>query len=132
MRKKYHPNISQRIRHIQEIARQHYEPGNYSKSYHQVWRNYVFPVYPCCYATFLKYISTRPSDLSTEPIPHQYTPEIVNKIRISQDIAKLHYKPGNHKTCYKAVWREHIQPYYPIDYGAFIKYMRVKPSELPE
>lgn len=131
MAKKYHRNMSLRIRRIQEIAQQHYEPGNYSKSYHQVWRNYVYPIYPCCYATFLTYINTRPSDLSNEPEQRKYTPETIEKIRISQEIARRYYQPGNRKTCYKAVWRQHIQPHYPtIYYEAFIKYMRVKSSEL--
>lgn len=61
---KHHINISNRIRIVQDIARKHYEPGNYSRSYHQVWRLYVYPLYPMCYRTFLKYINTRPSELS--------------------------------------------------------------------
>lgn len=62
--KKHHPNISNRIRRVQDIARKHYEPGNYAKSYYKVWQHYVYPVYPMCYATFLTYINTRPSELS--------------------------------------------------------------------
>lgn len=61
---KRHPNISNKIRIVQDIARKHYEPGNYSRSYRQVWKRYVYPVYPMCYRTFLNYISTRPSELS--------------------------------------------------------------------
>lgn len=50
-----------------EIAQKHYEPGNYTKSYYQVWKNYVYPVYPCCYNTFLKYINTPLGALKEQP-----------------------------------------------------------------
>jgi len=62
-KKKRHKNISLRIKAVQEIAAKHYEPGNYAKSYYQIWKRHVYPVYPCCYRTFLVYINTRPSEL---------------------------------------------------------------------
>jgi hypothetical protein len=64
MARKHNKYISQKIRNIQAIARQYYEPGNQSKSYRQVWRRYVYPVYPCHYVTFMRYMNTPPSQLT--------------------------------------------------------------------
>lgn len=59
MRKnRIHRNTLERMKHVCDIVQQHYEPGNQSKSYYRVWRDYVYPVYPCCYRTLLRYIST--------------------------------------------------------------------------
>lgn len=51
-----HKNTLLRIQHVCDITRQHYEEGNLSKCYKQVWRRHVYPVYPCCYHTFLSYL----------------------------------------------------------------------------
>jgi hypothetical protein len=40
------------------IVQEHYEPGDQSKCYRQVWKLYVNPVYPMCYRTMLRYIAT--------------------------------------------------------------------------
>ena len=40
------------LRHV----RRHYEPGRRDRCYKEVWRRYVYPVYPMCYRTFLNYI----------------------------------------------------------------------------
>ena len=56
MAHKPHKNTLLRIQHVCDITRQHYEDGNLSKCYKQVWRRYVYPVYPCCYHTFLSYL----------------------------------------------------------------------------
>jgi hypothetical protein len=45
-----------RIKKIQDIVQQHYIED--VTSYKGIWREYVVPVYPCSYATFLKYINT--------------------------------------------------------------------------
>lgn len=54
---KHHENVLKRAMLIQTMAAQHYEPGNYSRSYHQVWRLYVQKVFPMSYHTFLKYLN---------------------------------------------------------------------------
>ena len=56
-KQRYHRNYVKRVRLVCRIVQQHYEPGNQSKSYYQVWRLYVNPVYPMCYETLLRYIS---------------------------------------------------------------------------
>jgi hypothetical protein len=56
MATKPHKNTLLRIQHVCDITRQHYEEGNLAKCYKQVWRHYVFPVYPMCYHTFLSYL----------------------------------------------------------------------------
>ena len=38
---KHHKNTLRRIKLVCDIVQQHYEPGNYAKSYFQVWRNFV-------------------------------------------------------------------------------------------
>lgn len=55
---KHHKNTLRRIKLVCDIVQQHYEPGNYAKSYFKVWKDYVNPVYPMCYHTFIKYINT--------------------------------------------------------------------------
>ena len=55
---KHHTNTLRRMRLVCNIVQQHYEPGNYAKSYFKVWQLYVYPVYPCCYRTMLNYINT--------------------------------------------------------------------------
>lgn len=45
-----------RIGQACEIARQHYEPGNQSRSLMQVWRRWVNPTMGICYRTFLRYL----------------------------------------------------------------------------
>lgn len=56
MANKSHKNTLLRIQHVCDITRQHYEEGNLAKCYKQVWRHYVFPIYPMCYHTFLSYL----------------------------------------------------------------------------
>lgn len=65
---KRHNNTLLRIKRVQEIVAMHYEPGNQAKCYKAVWRNYVFPVYPCCYMTFLSYINTPLGNLNDKPM----------------------------------------------------------------
>lgn len=58
-------NYLRRVKHVCEIVNQHYEPGNYSKSYKKVWLQYVYPVYPMCYRTLLNYLGVAvPKSLS--------------------------------------------------------------------
>lgn len=49
-------NQLQRMKLVQNLVQEHYEPG--ISTYKGVWRKYVCPVYPMCYATFLKIINT--------------------------------------------------------------------------
>lgn len=55
---RHRPNTLRRIRLVCAIVQRHYEAGNYAKSYFKVWRQYVNPVYPCCYRTLLNYVNT--------------------------------------------------------------------------
>ena len=55
---RHHRNTLKRMRLVCDIVQQHYEPGNQSKSYYRVWKQYVYPVYPCCYHTMLRYLGT--------------------------------------------------------------------------
>lgn len=51
-----HRNTLLRMKNVCEIAARYYEPGRADRCYKEVWRRYVYPVYPCCYRTFLNYI----------------------------------------------------------------------------
>lgn len=53
---KVHKNTLLRAKCIKDMARQYYERGNYAKSYYRVWQRHIYPVYPMCYRTFLKYL----------------------------------------------------------------------------
>lgn len=66
MNKSQHVNTLRRMKLVCDIVNEHYEPGNQSKSYYQVWKKYVYPVYPCCYRTMLKYINTPLGTLKEE------------------------------------------------------------------
>lgn len=57
MGNKLHKNTLLRIQRVCDITRQHYEEGNLARCYKQVWRIYVYPIYPMCYHTYLYYLS---------------------------------------------------------------------------
>lgn len=63
---KHHKNTLRRMKLVCDIVQRHYEPGNYARSYFKVWQQYVNPVYPCCYHTFLTYINTPLGDLNSD------------------------------------------------------------------
>lgn len=50
------PSTLIRARAAVELARAHYERGNYARSLRQVWRIYAFPQLGICYHTFLRYL----------------------------------------------------------------------------
>lgn len=57
-----HKNTELRIANVLAIVNEHYEPGVQSKCYREVWRRYVYPVYPMCYRTLLTYLGTNRED----------------------------------------------------------------------
>lgn len=57
-KKNQHKNTIRRMRLVCKIVQEHYEPGDQRTSYYQVWKMYVNPIYPMCYRTMLRYIST--------------------------------------------------------------------------
>lgn len=62
-------NQLQRMKLVQDLVQKHYEPG--ISTYKGVWRKYVNPVYPMCYATFLKIINTPIKSSELEPSNHE-------------------------------------------------------------
>lgn len=56
MANKPHKNTLLRIKLVCDLTRQHYEEGNLARCYKQVWRRFVYPVYPMCYHTYLSYL----------------------------------------------------------------------------
>jgi hypothetical protein len=54
---------------LQEIARQHYEPGRQDKNYFAVWKYHVLPKYPIKYKTFLRYLKIDITMTSAESQP---------------------------------------------------------------
>jgi hypothetical protein len=68
MAKKRYKSTMCRIREILAITQKHYEMGNYSKSYHAVWRRYIEPKYGICYHTYLSYLN--------EVLPKNYEPTL--------------------------------------------------------
>lgn len=46
--------------------------------------------------------------------------------------SRKHYEPGVLRKCYKAVWREHVYPVYPMCYRTFLNYVSTPPSLLRE
>lgn len=64
MTKGRHKNTLLRIQHVCEIVQKHYEPGRQDRCYRAVWRQYVYPVYPMCYRTFLNYLNVPTGELA--------------------------------------------------------------------
>lgn len=63
-KKKHHKSTMARVKAIRAITEEHYEAGNNARCYKSVWRYYVYPVYGCCYRTYLNYLgipATKPS-----------------------------------------------------------------------
>lgn len=52
MSKVYHENYLRRVEMVQRITLKHYEPGRLDRCYKEVWRRWVYPLYPCCYETY--------------------------------------------------------------------------------
>lgn len=46
-------------------------------------------------------------------------------------IVQEHYEPGNQAKCYKAVWKQHVYPVYPICYQTFITYINARTKPTP-
>lgn len=49
-------------------------------------------------------------------------------IRNVCDIVQQNYEPGNQTKCYKAVWKRHVYPVYPICYRTFLSYINARPQ----
>jgi len=45
------------------------------------------------------------------------------RIRRVCEITQMHYEEGSHSSCYKAVWRNHIYPIYPMSYRTYLNYI---------
>lgn len=45
------------------------------------------------------------------------------RIRRVCEITQQHYEPGNQAKSYKAVWRNHIYPIYPMCYQTYLAYI---------
>lgn len=75
---KHHKNTLLRIRKVCNIVQQHYESGNYAKSYYKVWEQYVYPVYPMCYHTLLKYINTPLGELQESAVEDKLQLKLFN------------------------------------------------------
>ena len=66
-KRKHYKSTLARVKAIRAITEQYYEPGNNSRCYKQVWRRNVYPIYGCCYRTYLNYlgiavVQDRPED----------------------------------------------------------------------
>lgn len=54
----------------------------------------------------------------------------LRRIKLVCEIVNRHYEVGVLKRCYKAVWREHVNPVYPMCYRTFLNYVSTSPGEL--
>lgn len=58
-----HASTMQRIKMARELTQKYYEPGNQSKCYRAVWRNYIHKIMGISYRTYLTYINTPITDM---------------------------------------------------------------------
>ena len=54
----------------------------------------------------------------------------LRRVKLVCEIVNQHYEAGVLRKCYKAVWREHVYPRYPMCYRTFLNYVSTPPSEL--
>lgn len=40
-------------------------------------------------------------------------------------LTQMYYEPGNNARCYKAVWRCHVYPIYPMCYRTYLNYLNM-------
>lgn len=52
-----HENRLRQIQRVQELAKLYYEPGRLDRCMAEVWRRYVYRVYPICYETFRRWMA---------------------------------------------------------------------------
>ncbi len=55
-----------RAKVLQEIAKQHYEPGRQDRCLKWVWRRHIYPAYGICYRTFLRCLKARDPEAAEE------------------------------------------------------------------
>lgn len=53
-----HRNTLRRIEQVAALTERYYEPGRLDRCYKEVWRRYVYPLYPMSYRTYLRYLRT--------------------------------------------------------------------------
>lgn len=58
-----HENRLRQIQLVQSLASQYYQPGRLDRCMAQVWRRWIYPVYPICYETFRRWMAI---DLESE------------------------------------------------------------------
>lgn len=51
-----HENARTKMELVRNLAEKFYEPGRQDRCWRQVWKRHIYPVYPMCYRTFLRYI----------------------------------------------------------------------------
>ena len=56
-----------------------------------------------------------------------YTLKIAEEV---QKITRQHYEPGRQDRNYRAVWKYHVQPHYPINYKTYLRYIKIDVEEV--
>ncbi len=47
-----HENYLKKVEKVQKITQEHYEKGRLDKCYAQIWRHYIYPLFPMCYESY--------------------------------------------------------------------------------
>ena len=50
------------------------------------------------------------------------------RIQNVRELAMRHYESGNQAKCFRAVWKYHIYPIYPMCYRTFLNYVNEQPN----
>lgn len=56
----------------------------------------------------------------------------LRRIKLVCDIVQRHYEPGNYAKSYFKVWKDHVNPVYPMTYHTLIKYINTPLGALKE
>ena len=54
------------------------------------------------------------------------------RIRNVCEIVQKYYQEGSHAHCYKAIWKRHVYPIYPMSYRTFLSYLNVPLTRKPK
>ncbi|WP_315334160.1 hypothetical protein [Porphyromonas endodontalis] len=61
-----HENYLRHVEMVQQLVREYYEPGRQDRCLAEVWRRWVYPVYPMCYETLRRIMAINIKEEQTQ------------------------------------------------------------------
>lgn len=115
-----------RVRAVQELTAQHFEPGRQDRCRKWVWRKFVQPVYGIGYHAYLNCLKVDVAEAMKSDqrlmLMKRVNDGYYSRVAKAQEIAARFCAPGRAGSC-KAVWRKHVYPVCGISYTTFRRYL---------